>query len=102
MRMMNPVSTFKTPAIAGGLFAIDKNWFLELGTYDDQMEVHPLIWYSKLLDHHPTWQIWGGENIEFSLRAWTCGGEMEIVPCSKVGHIYKLKNVYSYPKGDAQ
>ncbi len=24
---------------------------------------------------------------------------MEIVPCSKVGHIYKQKNVYSYPEG---
>ena len=44
-------------------------------------------------------QIWGGENIEFSLRVWTCGGEMEIVPCSKVGHIYKQRNVYSYPEG---
>ena len=43
-------------------------------------------------------QVWGGENIEFSLRVWTCGGEMEIVPCSKVGHIYKQRNVYSYPK----
>ncbi len=28
-----------------------------------------------------------------------CGGEMEIVPCSKVGHVYKQKNVYTYPKG---
>ena len=35
----------------------------------------------------------------FPFRAWTCGGRMEIVPCSKVGHIYKQKNVYSYPKG---
>ncbi len=25
---------------------------------------------------------------------------MEIVPCSKVGHIYKKRNVYSYPKGE--
>ncbi len=24
---------------------------------------------------------------------------MEIVPCSKVGHIYKQRNVYSYPEG---
>ena len=34
MRLRDPTSTFKTPAIAGGLFAIDRKWFLELGTYD--------------------------------------------------------------------
>ena len=33
-RLRDPTSTFSTPAIAGGLFAIDKNWFLELGAYD--------------------------------------------------------------------
>ena len=47
-------------------------------------------------------QIWGGENVEISLRMWMCGGEMEIVPCSKVGHVYKQKNVYTYPKGNLQ
>ena len=34
LRLRDPTSTFTTPAIAGGLFAIDRNWFLELGTYD--------------------------------------------------------------------
>ena len=53
------------------------------------------------MDQHVTFldpvKIWGGENLELSLRIWTCGGEMEIVPCSRVGHIYKIRQVYSYP-----
>ena len=80
-RLRDPTLSFPTPAMAGGLFAIDRKWFMELGAYDTEMD------------------IWGGENIEMSLRVWLCGGDMVIVPCSKVGHIYKQRNVYSYPKG---
>lgn len=80
-RLRDPTTSFPTPAMAGGLFAINKDWFMQLGAYDTKMD------------------IWGGENIEMSLRVWMCGGDMVIVPCSKVGHIYKHKNVYSYPKG---
>ncbi|KAL4006081.1 hypothetical protein ACER0C_005794 [Sarotherodon galilaeus] len=65
----------KSPSVMGILVA-DRKFLGEIGGLDEGMKVY------------------GGENVELGIRVWTCGGSVEVVPCSKIAHIERAHKPY--------
>lgn len=67
----NEYEPVKTPIMSGDFYSIDRKFFESLGTYGQDFNNQ------------------SSQNIELSLKIWMCGGSLEIIPCSQVGHLEK-------------
>ncbi|XP_027735835.1 polypeptide N-acetylgalactosaminyltransferase 15 [Empidonax traillii] len=76
----SPISPIRSPVVAGAVVAMDRHYFQNTGAYDSDMT------------------MWGAENLELSIRTWLCGGSVEIIPCSRVGHVYRhhIPHAFAY------
>ncbi|KAH6937478.1 hypothetical protein HPB50_000740 [Hyalomma asiaticum] len=70
----DPTRPLRSPTIAGGLFAVDRRYFFQMGGYDSGMNG------------------WGGENLELSFRIWMCGGRLVVV-----AHVFRSQRPYTIP-----
>ena len=57
--------TTQVSYLKGNAFVVNKQLFAELGLFDEDM------------------RDFGAESLEFSFRAWMCGAQLKIVPCSR-------------------
>jgi polypeptide N-acetylgalactosaminyltransferase len=69
---------YPSPATSGGIYAIRKEWWDHLELFDPELI------------------RWGGDHIEASHKVWRCGGRVEMHPCSRIGHWYRVAEERPY------
>ncbi|XP_006891426.1 PREDICTED: probable polypeptide N-acetylgalactosaminyltransferase 8 [Elephantulus edwardii] len=70
----------RSPSIMG-ILAADRLFLGKIGGLDGEMLVY------------------GGENVELSLRVWQCGGKIEVLPCTRIAHIERHHKPYAADLG---
>lgn len=78
-RVEDQVEPYISPGTSGGIFVMRKDWFQDLEFFDEGM------------------LEWGGDHVELSFKTWRCGGRIEIVPCSRIGHLFRDPAYRPYP-----
>ena len=75
------IDFMESPVIHGAAFGVTKEYFESIGKLD-----------AGVGDS-------GGENVELALRTWFCGGQILVIPCSRVGvlNIHDPVKINSYP-----
>lgn len=73
------VSPYISPGTSGGIFAMRRDWFLYLKLFDVGM------------------LEWGGDHFELTMKVWRCGGRIETMPCSRIGHLFRDPAHRPYP-----
>eukprot|EP00931_Biecheleriopsis_adriatica_P107930 TRINITY_DN82273_c0_g1_i1.p1 TRINITY_DN82273_c0_g1~~TRINITY_DN82273_c0_g1_i1.p1 ORF type:complete len:463 (+),score=80.20 TRINITY_DN82273_c0_g1_i1:153-1391(+) len=73
------VEPYTSPGTSGGIFVMRKDWFVDLEFFDEGM------------------LEWGGDHVELSFKTWRCGGRIEMVPCSRIGHLFRDPEHRPYP-----
>ncbi|XP_053322807.1 polypeptide N-acetylgalactosaminyltransferase 15 [Spea bombifrons] len=79
----SPIAPFRSPVIPACVVAVDRHYFQNIGGFDAGTN------------------FWGAENLELSIRVWLCGGSVEIVPCSRVGHVNQNHTTYAPLQNDS-
>lgn len=77
----NMAENYPTDTVFGSAMAVNKNFFFKIGAIDDGMEYRD------------------GDHIELSFRYWLCGNGIRVVPCSRVGHLFRHFIQYNIPGG---